>query len=51
MVVSDIGDKLSPKKLPQTIAPNIKAGLQFIIVVNGKNIGLPFSSYHTENHL
>lgn len=39
MVVSDIGDKLSPKKLPQTIAPNIKAGLQFIIVVNGKNIG------------
>ena len=39
MVVSDIGDKLSQKKLPQTIAPNIKAGLQFIIVVNGKNIG------------
>jgi hypothetical protein len=39
IVVSDIGDKLSPKKLPHTIAPNISAGLQFIEAVNGKKIG------------
>ena len=39
IVVSEIGDKLSPKKLPQTIAPNIKAGLQFNVTDKGKNIG------------
>ena len=38
-VVSDIGDKLSPKKLPHTIAPSINAGLQLIDDVNGKNMG------------